>query len=118
MCRATSTTMLEAHPFLSAKEKTVKKHCLIACVPAVLGLLAFNPAPATAASPNPASSCAGQLNQGGTPHGFSEADPGFLGSFVSGLAKADGGAYGRVTSNLAGQHGDFFTCISNVPPLG
>ena len=80
--------------------------------------LPISPAPAIAASPNPASSCAGQLNQGATPQGLSKADPGFLGSFVSGQAKAGGGAYGALTSNLAGQHGDLFTCISNVPPLG
>lgn len=98
---------------------TVKKHCLIACLAAaVLGVVVLSPVPATAASPNPASSCAGQLNQGATPHGLSESAPGFLGSFVSELAKAGGGAYGHVTSNLAGQHGDLFTCISNVPPLG
>ena len=49
---------------------------------------------------------------------MSESAPGFLGSFVSELAKASGGAYGHVTSNLAGQHGDLFTCVSNVSPLG
>ena len=97
----------------------MQKHWLTACVPAaVIGLVALSPAPATAASPDPASSCAGQLNQGATPNGLSEADPGFLGSFVSGLAKAGGGTYGHLTSNLAGQHGDLFTCISNVPPHG
>lgn len=98
----------------------MKKHCVLACLSAsaVLGVVALSPAPATAVSPNPASSCAGQLSQGGTPHGLSESDPGFLGSFVSELAKASGGAYGHVTSNLAGQHGDLFTCISDVSPLG
>jgi len=84
----------------------------------VLGVVVLSPVPATAASPNPASSCAGQLNQGATPHGLSESAPGVLGSFVSELAKAGGGAYGHVTSNLAGQHGDLFTCISNVSPVG
>lgn len=97
----------------------MRNHCLIACLPAAfLGVAALSPAPASAVSPNPASNCVGQLNQGGTPHGLSEADPGFLGSFVSGLAKGGGGAYGHVTSSLAGEHGDLFTCISNVPPLG
>lgn len=97
----------------------MKKHSLIACVPAaVLGLLTISAAPAIAASPNPASSCAGQLSQGATPNGLSEAEPGFLGSFVSGLANAGGGTYGHLTSSLAGQHGDLFTCISNVPQLG
>lgn len=97
----------------------MKKHCLIACLPAaVLGIVALSPAPAMAASPNPASSCAGQLNQGATPNGLSESAPGFLASFVSDLAKAGGGAYGHVTSNLAGQHCDLFTCISNVAPVG
>ena len=98
---------------------TVKKHFLIACLPAaVLGVVVLSPVPATAASPNPASSCAGQFNQGATPHGLSESAPGFLGSFVSELAKAGGGAYGHVAANLAGQHGDLFTCVSNVSPLG
>ena len=96
----------------------MKKHCLLACVPAVLGVLAFSAAPAAAASPNPASSCAGQLNQGATPNGLSDSEPGFLGSFVSGLAQAGGGSFGHLTSNLAGQHGDFFACISNVPSVG
>ena len=98
---------------------TVKKHCLTACLPAaVLGVVALSPAPATAASPNPASSCVGQLNQGATPHGLSESGPGFLGSFVAELAKAGGGAYGDVASSLAGQHGDLFTCVSSIPPRG
>lgn len=98
----------------------MKKHLVLACVSAsaVLGVVALGAGPAMAASPNPMSSCTGQLSQGATPHGLSEADPGFLGSFVSGLAKSGGGAFGNVTSHLAVEHGDLFTCISNVPSLG
>ena len=98
----------------------MKKYLVLACVSvsAVLGVVVLGAGPAMAAPPSPMSSCIGQLSQGGTPHGLSAADPGYLGSFLSGLAKADGGALGDLTSNLAGQHGDLFTCISDVPQLG
>ena len=110
--------MLEVRPF-PWKGIIVRKHRLIVCLPAVVfGVVVLSPVPATAASPNPASSCAGQLSQGATPHGLSGSAPGFLGSFVSELAKAGDGAYGDIAANLAGQHGDLFMCISNVSPLG
>ena len=91
-----------------------------ACVAAsaVAGLMALCPIPASASSPNPASSCAGQLNQGATPHGVSGAEPGSLGLFVSGMASAGGATYGRVSSGLAEGHGDLFTCVATVPPIG
>ncbi len=85
---------------------------------AIVGLITLSPAPASASSPNPASSCAGQLNQGATPHGLSGAESGFLGSFVSRVATAGGGTYGVVSSTLAGGHGDLFTCIAAVPAVG
>lgn len=98
----------------------MKKHLVSACLSAtaVVGVVALGASPAMAASPSPMSSCTGQLSQGATPHGLSGADPGFLGSFVSGLATSGGNAFGATTSNLAGQHGDLFTCVSNVAPLG
>lgn len=102
------------------KGATVYKQCITLGVAssAVVGLLALSPTPASASSPNPASSCAGQLNQGATPHGLSAAEPGFLGSFVSGLATSGGATYGTVASSLAGGHGDLFTCIATVPMGG
>lgn len=85
---------------------------------AALGVVALSPIPATASSPSPASSCVGQLNQGATPHGASESEPGFLGSFVSQQARASGSAYGDASSDLAAEHGDLFTCLAAVPALG
>ena len=85
-----------------------------ACAVAVA--VALGAAPAWAASPSPRSSCTGQLSQGGTPNGLSQSEPGAVGSFVSALAQT--GTNGAVTSTLAGQHGDLFTCILAVPPLG
>lgn len=97
----------------------MKKHLVLLCLStfAALGVVALGAGPATAASPSPTSSCTAQLSQGGTPHGASAADPGFLGEFVSGLAKADGGFLGDLTSSSAAQHGDLFFCVSGVPPL-
>jgi hypothetical protein len=99
---------------------TVKKHCVLGCVAAsaIVGLMALSPTSASASSPNPASSCAGQLNQGATPHGLSGAEPGFLGSFVSASATAGGPTYGAVSSTLARGHGDLFACIGTVPAVG
>jgi hypothetical protein len=98
----------------------VKKLCVRICIAGstVVGLMALGPTIASASSPSPASSCVGQLSQGATPHGFSESQPGFLGSFVSQLARAGGPTYGDVSSRLAGEHGDLFMCIASVPPLG
>ncbi len=98
----------------------MKKHCVRVCVAAtaIVGLMAVSPTPASASSPNPASSCAAQLNQGATPLGLSGAEPGFLGSFASGMATAGGATYGAVSSTLAGGHGDLITCVATVPTVG
>ncbi len=81
----------------------------------VTGALSVGAASASAASPSPVSSCAGQLSQGGTPHGLSESAPGDLGRFVSGMTKGSAGSLGDLTSGLAQQHGDLFACISLRP---
>ena len=47
---------------------------------------------------------------------MSEAEPGLLGGFVSGLATAGGATYGEVSSSLAGMHGGLVSCIADVPP--
>ena len=98
----------------------MNKHGLRICgaASAFVALAAISPTSASASSPSPASSCAGQLNQGATPHGLSGAEPGFLGGFVSGMARAGGATYGEVSSSLAGMHGDLFACVATVPPLG
>ena len=68
--------------------------------------------PAAAASPSPKASCASALNQGGTPNGISQSDPGFLGQFVSDTATSGRDAVGGPTSTAADRHGDLSTCLA------
>lgn len=63
------------------------------------------------ASPSPDSSCAAQLNQGGTPNGISQSPAGFLGQFTSSEATSSPGVVGSGTSAAAQNHGDFFSCL-------
>ncbi len=77
---------------------------------ALAGLLAASSS-AYAAAPSPRSSCAAQLSQGATPHGASEAEPGFLGGFVSDTARSAPGAVGAQSKVFARQHGDLDACI-------
>jgi hypothetical protein len=69
------------------------------------------PAPALAASPNPAASCVAQLNQAATPHGLFRAPPGTVGRYTSGLATSGPGLQGAGTSAAAQQHGVFWDCV-------
>ena len=66
---------------------------------------------ASAASPSDASSCAAQLNQGGTPNGVSQAPGGFLGQFTAAEATSAPGMVGTGASNAAQQHGDLSACL-------
>ena len=50
--------------------------------------------PASAAMPSPNASCSGQLSQGATPHGASEAEPGMLGATCQGRPRAHLGSSG------------------------
>lgn len=77
---------------------------------ALAGLLSAS-SPAFAAAPSPSSSCVAQLSQGATPHGASEAEPGFLGGFVSETARSAPGAIGEQAKVFARQHGDLDACI-------
>jgi hypothetical protein len=61
--------------------------------------------------PSPNASCSGQLSQGATPHGASQAAPGLLGGFVSEAAGSGPGAVGEQSRVFARQHGDLGACI-------
>ena len=90
----------------------MNKIALAAFLPAAtLALVLGVSLPASAATPSPNSSCSGQLSQGATPHGASEAEPGLLGSFVSEAAKSGPGAVGQQSRVFAKQHGDLGACI-------
>lgn len=80
----------------------------------LVGLPTLAATPAHAASPAPTASCAAALSQGGTPHGVSQSDPGFLGSFVSGLARSGPGTVGTTLSTVAVVHGDLGTCFATL----
>ena len=67
--------------------------------------------PASAAMPSPNASCSGQLSQGATPHGASEAEPGMLGGYVSGTAKGTPGLIEQQSRVFSQQHGDLGACI-------
>ena len=83
-----------------------------ACLSAVALAAALGASsPASAAAPSPNASCSGQLSQGGTPHGASQGEPGFLGGFVSESAKSGPGAIGEQSRVFARQHGDLDACI-------
>jgi hypothetical protein len=73
--------------------------------------IALVAAPASAASPSPAASCVAQFNQAGTPNGFAQMPPGFVGAFVSSEATSGPGVVGAGSSALAGLHGDLFACL-------
>jgi hypothetical protein len=68
-------------------------------------------APALAVSPPPSSSCAAQVNQAGTPHGFAQMPGGFVGAFTSGEATSAPGYVGAGASSFGPLHGDLWTCI-------
>jgi hypothetical protein len=70
--------------------------------------------PAVAASPPPSSSCAAQVNQAGTPHGFAQMPAEFLGAFTSGEATSAPGYVGSGASSLAPLHGDIWSCIGHL----
>lgn len=67
--------------------------------------------PALAVSPPSSSSCAAQLNQAGTPHGFAQMPAGFVGAFTSAEATSAPGYVGSGASQLGPLHGDLWTCI-------
>lgn len=67
--------------------------------------------PVMANSPSSSASCSAQLNQGLTPNGLAQEDPGFHGQFTSETAGSAPGAQGQGTSAAAHQHGDLFSCL-------
>jgi hypothetical protein len=76
----------------------------------VLGVLSSGSA--YAASPSPHSSCTAQFNQAGTPHGFAQMPPGFVGQFTSSEATTNPPRYvGDGSSTFARQHGGLVTCL-------
>jgi len=101
-----------SRPFRLSKEYFMNKITAVGVVAAagLAGLLSAA-SPASAAAPSPSSSCSAQLSQGATPHGASEAEPGFLGGFVSETATSGPGVVGGSSSYFARQHGDLGECI-------